>query len=155
MSATVVFATVGFDSDHRLVLADICTPCSKMARYVKRAAVFTKKHVNLNYLKQHDISERFVNTTLEKLENLDLNSINSVINDRFISSITYAKKQNKTQLHQPWHDDIILKELHDLKDQQIAQNANSNKLSKTWKRIRLRAKFLKNEYFEADQQYLS
>ena len=45
-----------------------------MARYEKRAALSTKKHVNLNHLKQPNISERFVNTILEKLENLDLNS---------------------------------------------------------------------------------
>ena len=37
-----------------------------------------------------------------------------------------------------------------MKDQQTAQNANSNEPSKTRKRIRLRAKFLKNEYFKAE-----
>ena len=54
------------------------------------------------------------------------------------------------QLYQPWHDDIILKEVYDLKDQQIAPNANSNKLSKTQKRIRLYAKFFKNGYFKTE-----
>ena len=44
---------------------------------------------------------------------------------------------------------ISLKEIYDLKDQQIAQNANTNELSKTRKRIRLLAKFLKNDYFKA------
>ena len=53
-------------------------------------------------------------------------------------------------MYQPRHDGIILKELYDLKDQQIAQNANANELSKTRKRIKLRAKFFKNEYFEAE-----
>ena len=38
---------------------------------------------------------------------------------------------------------ISLKEIYDLKDQQIAQNTNTNELSKTWKRIRLLAKFKK------------
>ena len=37
-----------------------------------------------------------------------------------------------------------------MKDQQIAQNANANEPSKTRKRIKLRAKFFKNEYFEAE-----
>ena len=82
-----------------------------MDRYVKRAAISTEKHINLNYLKQPDISKRFVNTTLKKLENLDLNS---VINDRLISSINSATEETlsmweKRPLHQPWHDDIILK----------------------------------------------
>ena len=126
-----------------------------MTRYVKRAAISTKNHANLNYLKQLDISERYVIITLKKLEKLDLNSTNSVMNDRLISSTNSTTEETlpvreKTRLYQPWHDDIKLKELHDLKDQQIVQNANSNELLKTRKRIRLRAKFLKNEYFKAE-----
>ena len=152
MSATAVFTIAMILIT---IIADICSPCTEVTRYVKRAAISTKKHVYLNYLKQPDISERFVNTTLEKLENLDLNSTNSVMNDRLISSINSATEETlpvreKTRLYQPWHDDIILKELYDLKDRQIAQNANSNELSKTQRRIRLRANFLKNEYFKAD-----
>ena len=61
-----------------------------MARYVKWEAISTKKNGDLNYLKQPDISERFVNTTLEKLKKPDLNSTNSVMNDRLISSINSA-----------------------------------------------------------------
>ena len=38
-----VYISYDFDSDHRLVIADICTPCTKVARYVKRAAISTKK----------------------------------------------------------------------------------------------------------------
>ena len=85
-----------------------------MARYVKGAAISIKKHVNLNYLKQPDISERFVNTNLEKLENLDLNSTDSIMNDCLISCINSATEETlpvreKTRLYQPWHGDIILK----------------------------------------------
>ena len=57
-----------------------------------------KKHVNLNYLKQPDISVRFINTTLEKLENLNLNSINSVMNDCLISSINSATEETLLML---------------------------------------------------------
>ena len=71
----------------------ICTSCTKVARYVKRAVISTKNLVNLNYLKQHDISERLVNTALEKLENLDLNSTDSVVNDHLISSINSATEE--------------------------------------------------------------
>ena len=150
-----VYNSYGFDSHHRLVLANICTSCTNVARYVKQAAISMKNHVNFNCLKQPDISERFVNTILEKLENLDLNSTNYVMNDRLISSINSATEytismQEKTRLYQPWHDDIILKELFDLKVQQMAQNANSNELSKTRKKIRLHAKFSKNEYFKVE-----
>ena len=33
--------------------------------------------------------------------------------------------EKKTWLFQPWHDDIVLEVMYNLKDQQIAQNANS------------------------------
>ena len=71
------------------------------------------------------------------------------MNDSLISSINSTTEETlplreKTRLYQSWHDDRISKELYDLKDQQIPQNANSNELSKTRKRIKLRAKFLKN-----------
>ena len=72
------------------------------------------------------------------------------MNDRLISSINSATEetmsvQEKTLFYLRWHDYIILKERYDLKDQQIAQNFNSNELSKARKGIRLRAKFFKNE----------
>ena len=110
-----VYNSYVFDSDHRLVIADICTPCTKEARYVKRAAISTKRHVNLNCcLKRPDISKGFVNATLEKLENIDLNFTNSVMNDHLVSSIKFATEETllmrgKTRLYQSWHSDIIIK----------------------------------------------
>ena len=50
-------------------MADICTA---LARYMKWTAISTKKHVDLNCLKQPDISEKFVNTNLKKLKKLNL-----------------------------------------------------------------------------------
>ena len=85
-----VYSSYDFDSNHRLGIAESCTPCTKVARYVKRAAISTKEHVKLNYLKQPDISERFVNTTLEKLEK---NSTISVMNDSLIYSINSATEE--------------------------------------------------------------
>ena len=117
-----VYNSYDFDFDHRLVIADICTPCTKVARYVKWTAISTNKHVNWNYLKQLKQSERLVNTTLKMLENLDLNSTNSVTNNCLISSINSTTEETlplweNSRLYQSWHDDIILKELHGLKDQ--------------------------------------
>ena len=56
------------------------------------------------------------------------------MNDRLVSSINFATEEalpmgEKARLQHPWHGDIILKELYDLKDQQFAQNVNSNELS--------------------------
>lgn len=39
-----VYNSYNFDSNHQLVIADICTPCTKVARYVILAAISTKKH---------------------------------------------------------------------------------------------------------------
>ena len=98
---------------------------------MKRAVISTKKHVNLDYLKQPDIGERCVKTILEKLKNLDLNSTNSVMNDHLISFINSATEetllmQEKTGLYWPWDQIIILKDLYNLKDLQIARSGNSN-----------------------------
>ena len=60
---------------------------------MKRAVISAKKHANLNYFKLLDSSEQFVNTSLENLENLDLNSSKSVINDCLISSINSATEE--------------------------------------------------------------
>ena len=90
----------------------------------------------MNGLKQPDISERFVNTTCEKLEHIDLNSVKNEYLIFFINSATEETipMQEKTPLYYPWHDDIIIKELSNLKDQKTAQNINSNELSKTRKK---------------------
>ena len=46
VSTTVVFTnSYDFDSDHHLVTADICIPCTKVARYVKQAALSMKNNV--------------------------------------------------------------------------------------------------------------
>ena len=37
-----VYNSYDFDSDYRLVTASICTPCNKVAKYVKRAAISAK-----------------------------------------------------------------------------------------------------------------
>ena len=85
----------------------------------------------MNYLKQPDISKR------SDISDLDLNSVNSVMNDRLISSTNSAAEetipmQEKTRLYQPWKYELILKELYDLKDQQISQNFNSNHGTIKW-----------------------
>jgi len=57
-------------------------------------------------LKQGEINESFINTTVEKLRNVDQNCTNSVINEHLISSIKSSAEETlpikeKTQLYQP------------------------------------------------------
>ena len=101
-----VYNSYDFDFDHRLVIPDICTPCTEVARYGKWAAIFTNKHVNLNYLKQLKQSEWLVNTTHEMLENPDLNVTNSVTKNHLISSINSTTEETlplweNSRLYQP------------------------------------------------------
>ena len=155
-----VYNSCDFDSDHRLVIADLHTPRSKVTRYVKRVTKPKKKHLNMRCLQQPEILERFTNATAEKLVNIDLNCTNSELNEHLISSINSSAAetlptQAKTRLYQPWHDDNILRDLYDLKDQQMAQNVNIKELSLTRKKIRLHAKLLKNEYFKSEAEKIN
>ena len=155
-----VYNSYDFDSDHRLVIADIHTPSTKVGRNIKRKVVPKKKILNLKCLKQTEIQDRFISTTVTKLENIDLTTTNSEINDQLLSSINTSAEESipkldNTRLYQPWHNDNLLKELYELKDQQISQNANSNELSKTRKRIRLRSRFLRNQYFKSEAEKIN
>ena len=96
----------------------------------------------------------------EKLNDINVNTCNSELNDQLISSINTSAEQTlpeipKERLHQPWHDDALLRELYEFKDQQILQNANSADLSNTRKRIRIRAMKLKNDYYRAEAEKIN
>ena len=59
-------------------------------------------------------------------------------------------------LQQPWHAFVISKNVNDLKDQQIAQNTNSNELSKSDCVLNfLINEYLKNEFFKAEAANIS
>ena len=150
-----VYNSSDFDSDHRLVIADLCTPCTKVARYKKQHLIPNKKHLNLNLLKDPDVQQNFLENAVIKLESIDLKCNNTMINEQFTTSINKSAEQTlpvleKSRLYQPWHDDDVLKSLYDLKDQQIAKNADNKQLSNTRRKIRLRSKYLKNEYYKAE-----
>ena len=97
----------------------------------------------------------FLETAVNKLESIDLQCNNTMINEQFTTSINKSAEQTlpvleKPRLYQPWHDNDVLKSLYDLKDQQIAKSADNKQLSNTRRKIRLRSKYLKNEYYKAE-----
>ena len=150
-----VYNSYDFDSDHCLVIAYLCTPCTKVARYKKQHLIPNKKHLNLNSLNDPDVQQNFLETAVNKLESIDLQCNNTMINEQFTTSINKSAEQTlpvleKPRLYQPWHDDDVLKSFYDLKDQQIAKNADNKQLSSTRRKIRLRSKYLKNEYYKAE-----
>ena len=120
---------------------------------MKWAAVSTKNNVNLNCLKQCDISEQFVNTILEKLENLDLNSTNSnewlhnfMYNAATKETLPMQEKQDCTS-HAWWYH---IKRTIWFERSANCSKCQPNKQSKTPKRTRLDAKFFKSEYFKTE-----
>ena len=119
-----------------------------------------RKRLDINALKQPETSERFSNAVNEKLVDLNINTTNSEMNNNLICSINSSAEetlqvQPRTRLYQPWHDDDTLRHLYDQKDHLIAQNADIKQLSSIRKRIRLRAKYLKNEYFKTEAEKIN
>ncbi|XP_066926178.1 uncharacterized protein [Clytia hemisphaerica] len=55
----------------------------------------------------------------------------------------------------PWHDDEKLKQLYQEKDELLAKFPDSNKLKAMKKKIRLRARFLRNEYLKHEAEKLN
>ena len=72
-----------FDSDHRLVIANIKTPCTKTARYVKRKHKAQTKRLDYSAFNNPDTLERFKNTVSENLNSVDLETDNSSLNENF------------------------------------------------------------------------
>ena len=137
-----VYNSYDFDSDHCLLIADLCTLCTKVAHYKKQNLIPNKKHLNLNSLKDPDVQQNFLETAVNKLESIDLQCNNTMINEQFTTSINKSAEQTlpvleKPRLYQSWHDDDVLKSLYDVKVQQIAKNADNKQLSNTRRKIRL------------------
>ena len=155
-----VYNSYDFDTDHRLVIADLRTPCTKLSRFIQRAMKPKRKYLDINALKRSETSEQFSNAVTAKLDNVDMNATNTEINDHLIRSINTSAEDTlplkpRTRLYQPWHDDDILRTMYDQKDQLIAHNADTKQLSSIRKRIRNRAKYLKNEHFKAEAEKIN
>jgi len=156
-----VYNSYDFDSDHRLVIAHMHTPCNKIARYVRRSTKTAMQRLDTTALNDEVIMERFNTAVADKLETISLrDSDNTMLNNHLTDAVNTAAEDilpnlEKSKLFQPWHNDVKLKELYDLKDKQIARNADFKTLSTTRKKIRLRARHLRNEYFKAEAEKIN
>jgi len=101
MSKTVVYNSFDFESDHRLVIADIRTLCTKVGRFIKRTKTPKKNTLNVNCLKQPEVLNVFIANTVSKLETIDLLSSND-INEKFVSYVNTTTEE--IILYQPWHN---------------------------------------------------
>ena len=152
-----VYNSYDFDSDHRLVIAHLSTPCSKASRFVPRSYQQKKKKEQLDVKSLNDpvIHTNFINAAAEHLSVIDLEADNSSINSQFVNAINTAatetlSKKSRTRFSQPWQNDTILKELYDERDSQRKNNASSKTINTSTKRIRKRARFLRDEHFKAE-----
>ena len=154
-----VYNSFDFDSDHRLVIASLKTPCNKVTRYVKQNKKQTKK-LDLSALKNRDVETAFVDSAIEKLQSINLDQDNSSLNKDLLDAINTAASENipnreKVPLNQPWRDDEKLNELFALKAKLITENADRKLIISVRKKIRLRARYLKNEHFKNEAEKIN
>ena len=156
-----VYNSYNFDSDHRLVVAHLNTPCTKVARYINRPLKQEKKYLDLSSLNDPIIENNFINAAVENIQTLPIgDNNNNEINDYLVKSINTAgtdtiPQKEKTKLHQPWHNDEGMRELYDLRDKQRAENFGSKLIAATTKKIRKRARYLRNQHFKAEAEKIN
>ena len=106
----------------------------KMNLFKKQSIILTKKTLNNE---NNDFAHEHL-----------VNSINS-------AAEAVIPKLVKEKLHKPWHDDEKLRDLYTQKDTLIANNVDSKVLMKLRKKIRLRARYLKNEFMKSEAEKIN
>ena len=153
-----VYNSYDFDSDHRLVVADLCTPTTKVARHITRSSKQNKKkHLELRSLEKPEIKEAFVNAAVEKLLTtpIEENATNSEIHKQLVDTLNTAANETiprieKEKLTQPWHDDEILKDLYNTRDKLKKNSTDEKAIAAATKKVRKRVRFLRDEYYKAE-----
>ena len=155
-----VYNSYDFGSDHRLVIATIETPCTKRARFKHRQKTTRSVKLDLAALKNDNIATAFKDQSLTALATIDKEQNNTSINEAFVTLINEAASntlppKTNSKLFQPWHDDKKLKQLYQQKDELILKFPDSNKLKALKKKIRLRARYLRNEYLKREAERIN
>ena len=112
-------------------------------------------------LDNENIRNQFIQTAVDNINTKNLeNENNDTINQHFIHSINSAAEANipkltKNRIIHPWHNDEKLDNLYRQKDELMTKNIDSTDIKKLRKKIRLRARFLKNEYLKTEAEKLN
>jgi len=146
-----VYNSFDFDSDHRLVAAILKTPSSKSARFIKRKKNILPKQHDLSALKDQTTATNFKTEAINNLNSVDTNVDNNTLNSNLLKAIN----ETNTISRQPWHDDEKLKDLFDLKDKLTSENSDLNSIKAVRKKIRHRAKHLKNVYLKQEAEKIN
>ena len=156
-----VYNSYDFDSDHRLVVADLNTPGNKFSRFRKWNPKIAHKKYDFAALQTEEINHNFLTNLSNMWENAQtIDNNNTAINDRLVQSIKAAAavtipERVAQKLYQPWHSDQKLKELYIEKDEARSKNADSKIVQYLRKKIRKRSRYLKNQYFKDEAQKLN
>ena len=112
-----VYNSFDFDSDHRLVIADIGTPSSKIGWYVLRKKTQKNNALNLKCLWEPLFHNTFIENAVTKLEQIDLlQTSNSEINEMFVTCINSSAEEAIPTVEKSRLYDEELKHLYQLKD---------------------------------------
>ena len=90
----------------------------------------------------------------------DVNLSNDDLNNKFVTTIrenadSIFPKTVQVRIRQPWHDNVKLQKLFIRKNELICKNANLKAVNSVRKKIRNRAKFLKNEHLKKQAEKLN
>lgn len=152
-----VYNSYDFDSDHKLVIAKFTTPTSKKARFIKRNKHTPKQKIDFEALTP-EMSNIFTNNVTNK-QNSDEN-FNNVLNEALVNAI----KENADNCFPaiiperqstPWQTDEKLQELFRTKSELTSVDADPDTIKRIRKKIRLRARYLKNEHFKHEANKLN
>ena len=156
-----VFNSFDFDSDHRLVVAHLCTPTSKKARYINRTHTKRQKKMIFEAVTP-EMTGLFKDEVSRKLNSNDiLNSeSNDFLNEKLVNTIKetaniYFPTMTSEFQSPPWKTDAKLQELFQTKSELSSKNTNPEDIKRIRKKIRLRARHLKNEHFRLEAEKMN
>ena len=156
-----VYNSYDFDSDHRLVVTNLTTPCTKKARFLKRKKSSRGKKLNFDDV-THEMTEQFRDSVIRKLNITEVNQSqsNTFLNDSIVNAMKESADTTfpSTPFNRhspPWRSDAKLQELFTTKTELVAKNAPPESLARIRKKIRLHARFLKNEHFKSEAEKIN
>ena len=151
-----------FNSDHRLLVTHLKTPCNKAARRFKRKVRYKKP--DLQCIAQNDTAKDNVCTAINDfLENNTCPETLNGTHNFIINALTKGRdkipKQTLLKSSIPWNQDSDLTDLHNQRIQLRKQDNRSpiilNKLKEVNKKIKKRVKEIKNIILKKQGQELN
>ena len=146
---------IKIDSDHRCLVSTFSFPLYKRDRRLtkKKRRKSTPKHDLLLFRKNDDLQTEFLNAVTESIEGVSELSMADIMNIITSASSVIPKKQKAQTIH-PWDTDSQLQEFLEKRDK-IDRNKQKSEFTKLTGKIRKRAKFLKNEFLQAEAEKIN